>query len=335
MAETSLTIPGISHVIDFGDARVSRYSHKNKIQRLPIEKISQAAARQRAGRCGRTQAGICIRLYSEEDLLQRPAFTEPEILRTNLATVILQMKLMELGEVADFPFLDVPKPKLVSDGYRLLNELSALNQNQELSDIGRDIARIPLDPRLARMLIAAEQYHCVSELCIICAFLSIQDPRERPQDAMEKADLVHQKFHHQSSDFMMMLKLWDFLDIKRKELSRKAFQKLCRTNFLSASRIREWFEMHQQLIELCQSMKFTLNQTAADYNTTHCAIVSGLLSHIGKKDVKGHAYQGARNIEYYLFPGSGVFTSAPEWDRCSRVNGNLETLCSPDCENRS
>ena len=313
VAETSLTIPGITHVIDFGDARVSRYSPKSKIQRLPVEKISQAAARQRMGRCGRTHEGICIRLYSEEDYLQRPEFTEPEILRTNLATVILQMKSMRLGDVEDFPFLDVPNKKLVTDGIRLLTELSALDKQQNLTTVGRTMTRMPLDPRLARMIIAADRYHCIDEMTVICAFLSIQDPRDRPLDMTEKADKAHGRYADVRSDFMSVLKLWHFIQQQRSQLSRKKFQKFCKTNFLSPARITEWCEVEKQLDDLSQTMKFKNNVESADYNNIHCALIYGLLSHIALKDSKGHHYQGARGNKLYIFPGSGVFETRPEW----------------------
>ena len=312
VAETSITIPGIRYVIDTGLARISRYSPRAKIQRLPVEKISQAAANQRKGRCGRTSEGICIRLYSEEDFENRPAYTEPEITRTNLASVILQMKSLGLGDIRDFPFLEPPEERLVSDGLRLLHEIHALDKHGKLSKTGRMIARLPVEPRYARMLVAAREYHCLSEMLIIVSALSIQDPRERPIDNSANADKKHAVFKHDKSDFYWYLNLWQFLQDQRKNLSQSRFRKLCQTNFLSYMRIREWQDIHRQLRHVCTDLGFTLNNQAASYQNIHCAILTGLPSHVACLTDK-HEYTGARNIRSYIFPASSQFDKKPKW----------------------
>lgn len=312
VAETSLTIDGISHVIDFGYARISRYSYKSKVQRLPIEKISQASAAQRTGRCGRTHEGICIRLFSEDDFRQRPRYTEPEILRTNLATVILQMKSMKLGDISDFPFLDPPRQRFINDGLRLLHELSAVDQQQNLTSLGKQLSRLPIDPRLGRMLLAANHWNCLAELLVIVSALSIQDPRERPLDATEKVDKAHSQFIHKHSDFLAYATLWEFYRKQKKALSQNQLKKMCKSLFLSPVRMREWQDVHQQLSDIVGDLKFSMNTEPADYNTIHCAIVTGLLSQIACLEDKKQ-YIGARSVNLHIFPGSSQFAALPKW----------------------
>jgi ATP-dependent helicase HrpA len=247
VAETSLTVPGIKYVIDPGFARISRYSPRNRIQRLPIEHISQASADQRKGRCGRVSEGVCIRLYAEEDFAQRPAYTDPEILRTNLASVILQMKSLRLGDIQEFPFLDPPDYRMIKDGLQTLHELGAIDENNELTEIGRRMAWLPIDPRLSRMILEAAREQCIDEVLIIVAALSIQDPRERPHDKQQAADVAHAKFQDERSDFLALLKLWKFYREHAKQLSHNKLRRLCKENFLSFIRMREWDEVHEQL----------------------------------------------------------------------------------------
>ena len=250
VAETSLTVPGIRYVIDPGTARISRYSHRTKVQRLPIEPISRASADQRKGRCGRTSDGICIRLYSEEDFGSRPEFTDPEILRTSLASVILQAAALDLGEVADFPFVDPPESRNIADGVRLLEELGAISPGRgatRLTGVGRKLARLPVDPRLGRMILEAGHQGCVREVLIITAALSIQDPRERPTDAREAADAMHARFAEPGSDFLTFLTLWDYLHERQRELSGSAFRRMCRREYLHYLRVREWQDLQGQL----------------------------------------------------------------------------------------
>jgi ATP-dependent helicase HrpA len=247
VAETSLTVPGIKYVVDGGHARISRYSTRNKLQRLPIEKISRASADQRKGRCGRVSEGVCVRLYSDEDYAARPQFTEPEILRTNLASVILQMKAFHLGAVEDFPFLDAPDYRMIRDGYQTLHELAAIDEDNQLTDIGRSLARLPVDPKLGRMILAAAGEGVTEEVLVITAALSVQDPRERPMDKQEQADAAHYQFRHPASDFLSYLKLWDWFHDQARHLSTSKLRHLCRENFLSYLRLREWQDVHGQL----------------------------------------------------------------------------------------
>ncbi|MEM6999105.1 MAG: ATP-dependent RNA helicase HrpA, partial [Pseudomonadota bacterium] len=265
VAETSLTIPGIRYVIDKGDARISRYSYKSKVQRLPIEKVSQASANQRKGRCGRVSDGVCIRLYSEEDYDSRRAFTEPEIVRTNLASVTLQMMALRLGEIEAFPFLEAPDNKFISDGKRLLEELGAINQAHHLTQIGRQMVRLPVDPRYARMLIAANEWNCLNEVLVIVSGLSIQSPKERPMDMQEKADISHAKFDHENSDFLWFINVWRFFQQQQKQLSQNQLRKLCKTNFLSYVRMMEWIDIHHQLKQSCQDLNYAINSQKASY----------------------------------------------------------------------
>ncbi len=312
VAETSLTIPGIRYVIDTGMARISRYSARSKVQRLPIEKISRASAKQRQGRCGRTSDGICIRLYSEEDFLARPEFTQPEILRTNLSSVILQMKALGLGDISNYPFIEAPDEKLINDGISVLKEISALDSKGELTRIGRKLSRLPIEPRYARMLLAAHEYNCLQEVLIIVSALSIQDPRERPVDSTEKADKAHEGFMHEDSDFIWFINVWNFYHQQMQQLSQNKLKKLCQQNYLSYIRMREWLDVHRQLRHICTELKFTLNSEDASYQNIHCAILSGLPSHVAQLTDK-YEYTGARNRKTYLFPASCLFKKKPAW----------------------
>jgi len=312
VAETSLTVPGIRYVIDPGFARISRYNRRGKVQRLPVERISQAAADQRKGRCGRVAAGLCIRLYSEDNFKARAPFTEPEILRTNLAAVILQMKLLGFGAIEEFPFLDAPDPRLIADGYRTLEELAALDDKGRLTTLGKQLARLPVDPRIGRMLLAARDHHCLTELLVIAAALSVQDPRERPLEQQQAADQIHATFRHEDSDFLTFLNLWRFLEQERARLSKNKFGKLCRQHFLSWSRVQEWRDIHAQLSLTMREMGFKENQIAGSYEEIHRALLTGLLGNIGHKDEQ-REYQGARNSRFYIHPGSGLFREAPKW----------------------
>ncbi len=315
VAETSLTVPGIRYVIDTGFARISRYSPRSKIQRLPVEAISRASADQRKGRCGRVAEGICIRLYSEEDYLGRPAFTEPEIQRTNLAAVVLQMKVFGFGEMQSFPFVDPPDSRQVKDAHRVLEEIGALDGLGKVTRLGRRLARLPVDPRIGRMLLEAAHTGCLREMLVIGSALSVQDPRDRPHEKRQQADEAHDLFRHEESDFLSYLNLWNFLEEKRRHLTRRKFQRLCRDHFLSWTRVQEWRDIHTQLKAQMHQMGYRDNQQEADYETLHRAILSGLLSHVGFRDGgrKREGYLGARNRRFHLFPGSGLFEKAPKW----------------------
>lgn len=314
VAETSLTVPGIKYVIDAGLARVNRYSPRAKVEQLQIEKISQAAAKQRAGRCGRVSNGICVRLYSEEDFNQRPAFTDPEILRSSLASVILRMADLRLGDVAEFPFIEAPSSRLISDGYQLLQELGAVTERREITELGRQMARLPLHPRVARMIIAAKKEGCLREILIIASVLSIQDPRERPMDKREAADSAHAKFKADDSDFMSYLKLWDWYEqaLKTKKSNRELLNQ-CHQNFLSFLRLKEWRELHQQLLEMVEEMDFKRSDKEASYEQVHRALLSGLLGNIGFKDGDSETYAGARGIRFTIAPGSALKKNRPKW----------------------
>ncbi|CAH0533431.1 hypothetical protein VST7929_01299 [Vibrio stylophorae] len=320
VAETSLTVPGIRYVIDPGTARISRYSYRTKVQRLPIEPVSQASANQRKGRCGRVAEGICIRLYSEEDFLGRPEFTDPEILRTNLASVILQMTAIGLGDIQAFPFVEAPDSRNIQDGVRLLEELGALKapqkerQNQRaLTKLGEQLSRLPIDPRLGRMVLEAHKLGCLNELMIITAGLSIQDPRERPSDKQQAADEKHRRFEDKESDFLAFVNLWDHIKTQQHELSSNQFRKQCQKEYLNYLRIREWQDIHYQLALVVKELGFKRNQEPANFQAVHTALLSGLLSHIGIKDVEKHEYFGARNARFSIFPSSGLFKKQPKW----------------------
>jgi ATP-dependent helicase HrpA len=313
VAETSLTVPGIRSVIDTGHARISRYSHRSKIQRLPIEKISQASANQRAGRCGRVAEGICIRLYSEQDYLARPEFTEPEILRTNLSSVILQMTSLKLGDIEDFPFLEPPEDKMIRDGKNSLQEVNALDKAGKLTATGRQLAKIPTDPKLARMLLAANKLNCLAEVAIIVSALSIQDPREKPADKMHQADSKHAEFKIDDSDFMTILNIWNVFETQKKQLSNNRLRKYCKAQFLSYIRMREWFDIHAQIMQVIKGeLKFKFNTSDAGYEAIHCALLPGLLSNIGFRHEQ-YQYLGARNLKFFIFPGSGQHKAKPKW----------------------
>lgn len=315
VAETSLTVPGIRYVIDPGTARISRYSNRLKVQRLPIEPVSQASANQRKGRCGRTSDGICIRLYSEEDFEGRPEFTEPEILRTNLASVILQMTNLGLGDLAAFPFIDPPDRRNVTDGIKLLEELGALDKGK-LTPMGRQLAQLPVDPRLARMVVEAGRQDCVAEVMVVAAALSIQDPRERPSDKQQSADEKHARFTDKESDFFSYLNLWRYLREKQRELSGNQFRRLCRAEFLNYLRVREWQDIYAQLRQVARSLGLEIaedDEKVPDGQRFHTALLAGLLSHVGLKDVDKREYLGARGAKFALFPGSALFKKQPRW----------------------
>jgi len=312
VAETSLTVPGIRYVIDSGVARISRYSYRSKVQRLPIEAISQASANQRKGRCGRISEGICIRLYSEEDFNGRPEFSDPEIQRTNLAAVILQMLSLRLGDVSEFPFVDAPDSRFVKDGYNLLKELGAISAGNHINEVGRALSRLPVDPRIGRMLIEAGKRKCLSELMIIASALSIQDPRERPQERRQAADQKHAEFKHEDSDFLTLVNIWDRFEEERQACTNNQLRNFCKKHFLNYMRMREWRDVHHQLKLQCKDLKLTQNTTPASYSTIHQAILSGMLSHVGQKSDEGD-YKGARNRRFLLFPGSGIFKKRPKW----------------------
>ncbi|MEU5465321.1 ATP-dependent RNA helicase HrpA [Streptomyces althioticus] len=333
VAETSLTVPGIKYVIDPGFARISRYSHRTKVQRLPIEPVSQASANQRKGRCGRTSDGICIRLYSEDDFLSRPEFTDAEILRTNLASVILQMTAAGLGEIEKFPFIDPPDHRNIRDGVQLLHELGALDPTQKdprkrLTQTGRKLAQLPVDPRLARMVLEADRNGCVREVMVIAAALSIQDPRERPADKQTQADQQHARFRDETSDFLAFLNLWRYIREQQKERGSSSFRRMCKQEYLNFLRIREWQDIYAQLRTVAKQMGIHLNDEDAPADRVHVSLLAGLLSHIGMKDVKEskdsgqgggrrdggrNEYLGARNAKFAIFPGSALFKKPPRF----------------------
>ncbi|MGW0602330.1 ATP-dependent RNA helicase HrpA [Streptomyces sp. NPDC002640] len=333
VAETSLTVPGIKYVIDPGFARISRYSHRTKVQRLPIEPVSQASANQRKGRCGRTSDGICIRLYSEDDFASRPEFTDAEILRTNLASVILQMTAAGLGDIEKFPFIDPPDHRNIRDGVQLLQELHALDPTEKdprkrLTQLGRKLAQLPVDPRLARMVLEADRNGCVREVMVIASALSIQDPRERPSEKQAQADQMHARFKDESSDFLTFLNLWRYVREQQKERGSSAFRRMCKQEYLNFLRIREWQDIYSQLRSVAQQMGIRLNEQDASEQSVHVSLLAGLLSHVGMKDVKDAAkstgkesgkgsprneYLGARNAKFAIFPGSALFKKPPRF----------------------
>ena len=341
VAETSLTVPGIKYVIDPGTARISRYSYRTKVQRLPIEAISQASANQRAGRCGRVSSGVCIRLYSEDDYLNRPEFTDPEILRTNLATVILQMLALDLGEINDFPFVEAPDNRNINDGVKLLEELAAIDNNvnnqsnkTNLTQSGRLLSKFPIDPRLAKMVLTSIELGCIEQVLIIVSALSIQDPRERPHEKQQAADEKHNRFKDKNSDFVSLLNLWQYVTKQKKGLTQNHFRKLCQREFLSYVRLREWQDIFSQLKLTLKEQKISL--TSVDYQfsieengsvtnqpkkdqelpaslvSVHQALLSGLLSHLGQQD-ENKEFKGARGSKFFVFPGSALSKKAPKW----------------------
>ncbi|HEY7641859.1 MAG TPA: ATP-dependent RNA helicase HrpA [Steroidobacteraceae bacterium] len=312
VAETSLTVPGMRHVVDSGLARISRYSVRGKVQRLPIEPISQASAEQRKGRAGRESPGICIRLYAEDDFAARAAFTPPEVLRTNLASVILQMAALELGEPQDFPFVDPPDTRLINDGYKLLQELKAVDEARTVTSLGRQISTLPLDPRLARMLLAASHHRCVAEMLILTSFLAAQDPRERPAEAQAEADAKHAAFADPRSDFIAVLNLWQAFVEQSGALSGNQLRKWCRENFLSFIRMREWQELQRQLGEIAAELQLRPNQVPAEYHDLHQAILTGFLGNIGALDER-REYEGARGSRFVIAPGTPLAAKPPRW----------------------
>ncbi len=317
IAETSLTVPGIRYVIDAGEVRISRYSYRTKVQRLPIEPISQASANQRAGRSGRVANGICIRLYSEEDFLSRAPFTDPEILRTNLASVILQMESLKLGSIDKFPFIDKPDPRFVKDGYRLLHEIGAIYEHTKqhhikITPIGREVAKFPLDPRFARMLCEGVKLNVLREVLIIVSFLSIQDPRERPLNFQQKSDEAHKQDYHDSSDFMGIIQLWNRVESELKPLTNRLKKEYCKRHFLSQLRIREWQEVYAQLLTLAKANRWQISESEGSYAYIHQALLCGLLGHIGF-NYESKEYLGARGVKFHLFPGSSQFKKTPKW----------------------
>lgn len=327
VAETSLTVPSIKYVIDTGTARISRYSFRTKIQKLSLEPISQAAANQRKGRCGRISSGICIRLYEEQDFLSRPVFTDPEILRTNLSAVILQMMAFHLGDITSFPFIDLPDKRRIQDGIALLSELGAIEHSPKpnLTKIGRQLSRLPIDPRLGRMILAAQSRSCVQEVMIIAAALSIQDPRERPQDKKQAADEKHHRFSDKDSDFVAFIHLWNYIEEQQNALSVNQFRQLCHREFLNYMRVREWQDIYSQLKKSAQKsglLTLSINHIEPHYFHVHTALLTGLLSHIGQKDMESHEFTGPRNIRFAIFPHSCLFKKPPKWIMVSEL---LET----------
>ena len=319
VAETSLTVPGIRYVIDAGTARMKRYSFRSKVEQLLVEPISQAAANQRAGRCGRVADGICIRLYDEKDFAGRPRFTEPEILRSSLAGVILRMKSLHLGDVAQFPFIEAPSGRAIADGYQLLAELGAVNDANELTAIGQELSRLPLDPRVGRMILEARERSALDEVLVIASALSVQDVRDRPMDAQAQADQAHAKFDDEKSEFSGYLKLWDWLDKSRgghgsdHKLSNRQYEQLLRQNFVSIRRVREWRDIYSQLHTVVAEHKWRLNTQPASYEQLHLSMLSGLLGNIGCKLDDEDVYLGARGIKFYRHPGAHLAKKPGRW----------------------
>lgn len=340
VAETSLTVPGIRYVIDPGTARISRYSRRTKVQRLPIEPISQASAAQRSGRSGRTAPGICIRLYSEQDFEARPRYTDPEILRTNLAAVILQMAALQLGDIENFPFLDPPDKRSIRDGVQLLQELGAFSTDGTITDLGRRLARLPLDPRIGRMILQADAEGCVGEILVLAAALSIPDPRERPADREEAARQKHARFADDHSDFTAYLNLWRYLQDQRSQLSGSAFRRMCRDEFLHYLRIREWQDLVGQLRSIARDLGIRESGDSADPGAVHAALVAGLLSHIGLREGDTRDYSGARNTKFVLAPGSVLTKKPPRWVvvadlvETSRLFGRIAARVEPQSVER-
>jgi ATP-dependent helicase HrpA len=314
VAETSLTVPGIRYVVDAGLARVNRYSYRNKVEQLLTEPVSQASANQRAGRCGRVAAGVCVRLYSEEDYRSRPEYSEPEILRSSLASVILRMKALGLTDVETFPFLDPPQPRMIADGYQVLAELGAVDEENRLTPVGRKLARFPIDPRIARMILAAEREGCLAEVLVIAAVLETDDPRERPFERAEAADRAHDRFRDEQSDFTSLLKLWEgFGQMIEKRQSNRQLARELAEQFLSQRRMREWRDVHRQLAELVGEMSMKVNEKPAKYEALHRALIAGLLGNIGMKGEEAGEYLGTRGIRFYIHPGSGLRKKQPRW----------------------
>ncbi|MGN6669020.1 MAG: ATP-dependent RNA helicase HrpA, partial [Trinickia sp.] len=314
VAETSLTVPGIRYVVDTGLARVKRYSYRNKVEQLQVESISQAAANQRAGRCGRVADGICIRLFEEADFQARPRFTDPEILRSSLAAVILRMKSLHLTEIESFPFIEPPPGRAIADGYQLLAELGAVDEDNALTALGRELARLPLDPRVGRMILGARDQHALAEVLIIASALSVQDPRERPADAQEQADEAHRRFADERSEFLQWLRIWTwFGEAVAHKKSNRQLVDACRAQFLSHLRLREWRDVHSQLLTVVREHGWRLNESEATFEQIHLALLTGLLGNVGLKADDEPHYLGARGIKFYLWPGSTLVKKAGRW----------------------
>lgn len=325
VAETSITVPNIRFVIDPGFARISRYSYRTKIQRLPIEPIAQANANQRAGRCGRVASGICYRLYAKADFDNRARFTEPEILRTNLSTIILLLLDLNIKNIEDFCFLDAPDARYIRDGIKLLQQLNAVSETMEITLIGRKMAKLPIEPKLARIILASTEYHCLTEVLVIASFLAIPDPRETPFESREKARQIHQKFAHPKSDFMSTLSLWDFFHRHKEMLSTNKLRTFCRQHFLSYLRLCEWVDVHQQLTHMLSEMEFRQNDIAASYEAIHQSLMTGMLAHVGIKDKVSKTYFGPRNIKFKIFPGSMIDKTKYNWVMCYTFLETKET----------
>ena len=318
VAETSLTVPGIKYVIDFGTARVSRYSYRTKVQRLPIEKISKASANQRKGRCGRTSPGICYRLYSEEDFNNRIEYTEPEILRTNLASVILKLLSIKVDSIQEFPFIDKPDTKYINDGFKLLDDIGAIYSNKKtigLTKVGKVLGKFPIDPKMSKMIIEANHFGVMKEILIIVSFLSIQDPREFPNDKKQLVKKAHEQFFDKNSDFLSILNLWFFLDKNKKDLSGNQFKKLCQKYYLNYLRVREWQDLVFQLMQLARNLKYKINDLPEEYayDLIHKSILSGLITNIGFYNTEQRSYRGTRNAQFFVFPTSNLFHKSPKW----------------------
>ncbi|MFY8019410.1 MAG: ATP-dependent RNA helicase HrpA, partial [Inhella sp.] len=318
VAETSLTVPGIRYVVDAGTARVKRYSYRTKVEQLQVEAVSQAAANQRAGRCGRVSNGTCVRLYDEKEFAQRPRFTDPEILRSSLAGVILRMKSLRLGAVEDFPFLEAPPGKAIADGYQLLAELGAVDEVNELTEIGRQLSRLPLDPRVGRMLLAARDGQCLAEMLVIASSLSSQDVRDRPMDQQQAADAKHKPFDDEKSEFNGLLKLWKWLETSRgaegqHKLSHRKHEALLRDHFISPRRVREWRDVHQQLHTVVTEQGWKLNASEPTYEQLHRALLAGLLGNIGLKSETEDPWLGARGIKFWPWPGAHLSKKPGRW----------------------
>ena len=335
VAESSITVPRIRFVIDTGTARISHYSPRSKVQRLPIQAVSQASANQRAGRCGRIGPGICVRLYSEDDYQQRPKFTTPEIRRTNLASVILQTLALNLGQIDEFPFIDPPRADSIRDGYKTLFEISAIDDRRKLTPLGRRLGRLPVDPRIGRMIFAADRESCLSEILIIASALEIQDPRVRPAEKKKAADEQHEKFKDERSDFMSLLNIWDFFHDLKSDLSRGKLKRACVQNFLSYSLMRQWQDIHRQLKAMVVQQRLKSGKRKNDYNAIHRSLLTGLLSGVATLTDR-HEYTGAGGIKFNLWPGSGVFNSKPKWVMVSEIvettkrYGRVAAKISPD-----
>ncbi|TWI62121.1 ATP-dependent helicase HrpA [Pseudoduganella lurida] len=314
VAETSLTVPGIRYVVDAGLARVKRYSYRNKVEQLQVEPVAQSAANQRAGRCGRVADGVCIRLYDEEDFNKRPKFTDPEILRSSLASVILRMKSLHLTDVETFPFIEPPLARAIADGYQLLQELGAVDDDNRLTNLGRKLAKLPLDPRVGRMILAAQDHNALTEVLIVASALSVQDPRDRPVEHQQAADQAHQKFADEKSEFLSYVKIWRWFEdaIEHKKTNRQ-LQDNCRANFLSQVRLREWRDVHSQLLTLVKEQGWRMNESPATYDQMHLALLTGLLGNVGFKMEDDPGYLGARGIKFHIWPGSTLGKKAGKW----------------------